>query len=138
MKQRLNCILLIDDSEADNYLDTMVAEETEVADEVVAIERPVDALDYLKTKKDGEYPKPALIFLDINMPGMTGWEFPEVYETLDTDQQGKVIVVMLTTTLNPNDEARAKDSPSIKGFERKPLTHEGLQTIVKEYFPDRI
>jgi len=70
------------------------------------------ALEFLSKK--GEYskrikvPSTKLILLDINMPGMNGWEFLEEYNFLPEDQKGKIVVAMLTTSLSPDDETRAK------------------------------
>ncbi|HKB44406.1 MAG TPA: hypothetical protein VKC90_08445, partial [Chitinophagaceae bacterium] len=77
-----------------------------------------------------------LIFLDINMPAMNGWEFLDKYNELDQQHKGKVITVMLTTSLNPDDKLKANDNPIISRFETKPLTSEKLHAILRKYFPE--
>ncbi|MEZ4825502.1 MAG: response regulator [Bacteroidia bacterium] len=134
MKQKLNCILLIDDDEDDNFIHQMVIRKADVAHKIVIRENGLDALEYLQTLENGKYPQPDLIFLDINMPRMNGWEFLAEYQKLESVQQGKVMVVMLTTSLNPNDENRAKSNPYINKFLTKPLTRDRLLEIIDQRF----
>lgn len=138
MQKKLSCVLLIDDDSPTNFLNKMVIEEANCAEVVEVAQSGKDALEYLTKTMDIEsgsrYPNPDLIFLDINMPAMDGWEFLEQYESLAKDQKGKVIMVMLTTSLNPEDEMKAMIKPGIAGFRSKPLTHKMLEEILNEYF----
>lgn len=134
MSNKLNCILLIDDDEATNFVHRMVIKKAGCAEEVVAVPSGQAALEYLTSEKNGQMPKPDLIFLDINMPAMNGWEFLKEYEKLEEAQKGQVVVVMLTTSLNPDDRRNAESIEAISSFENKPLTFEILQTIVDQYF----
>jgi CheY-like chemotaxis protein len=138
MKKKLNCILLIDDNKPTNFLHELVIKNRACAEKVVSVESGQEALDFLTKKVDGSYEQPDLIFLDINMPGMNGWEFLEKYKQLNTNQQGKVIVVMLTTSINPDDMEKAKEIENISDFMRKPLTPELLESVLVEYFSDQL
>ena len=71
------------------------------------------------------------------MPAMNGWEFLDEYRNLNIAPQHKMIMVMLTTSLFPEDKAKAGRSPEISGFENKPLTLDKLERILKTYFLDR-
>lgn len=137
MKQKLNCILLIDDDEPTNFLNRMVIEEMDCSKRVEVMQSAKEALKYLtNTTPEGDYPRPDLVFLDINMPAMDGWEFLEKYNQLPEDQKAKIVVVMLTTSFNPEDEMKAHKIPGISGFWNKPLTPEILLSILHKHFPD--
>lgn len=136
MKRKLNCVLLIDDDESTNFLHEIIIKKAGITEQVVAQQSGSAALEYLQSKNDGEYPQPDLIFLDINMPGMNGWEFLEEYKKLHEDQQGRLVVVMLTTSLNPGDAERAKGMAEIDDFKNKPLTVEMLHEVMKKNFSD--
>jgi CheY-like chemotaxis protein len=102
-----------------------------------------EALDYLScagkpAPLNESCPSPEIIFLDINMPAMDGWEFLQKYEALPDAHKSSIIVIMLTTSFNPEDELKARKIPSVKEFRNKPLTADLLQDILNKYFPDRI
>ena len=134
MQRKLNCVLLIDDDEATNFINEMVIEESGKAEEVVKIQSAFDALTFLKSEEKGKHPQPDLIFLDINMPGMDGWEFLEEYEKLDDGMKAKVILVMLTTSVNPDDKKKAEQFNIVDNFMLKPLTVDDFNSICEEYF----
>lgn len=138
MKQKLNCILLIDDDETTNFVNEILIDKAECAEKVHAVTSGLAALDFLKSINDyGDHPQPDLIFLDINMPVMDGWEFIEEYKKLLPEQRGKVLVWMLSTSENPKDIARAKAIGS-DGFLAKPLTFSKLMDIIQANFPDKL
>jgi CheY-like chemotaxis protein len=124
--------MLIDDNIDDNFYHARVIKKADAAEVVISKSSGMAALEYLKLKKDHTHEHPDLIFLDINMPGMNGWEFLEEYEKLDKDLQSHVIVVMLTTSENPDDQAKAMHH--ISDFKTKPLTREMLEEIINKYF----
>ncbi|MBI1226693.1 MAG: response regulator [Bacteroidetes bacterium] len=135
MRPKLNKILLIDDSEADNFIHQRVIKKADVAHNIIVKNNGQSALDYLCTQdEDGNYPVPELVFLDINMPAMNGWEFLEHYDKLKPEQKAGVIVCMLTTSVAEVDRQRAGEVPLVESFLHKPLTQETLLKILDEYF----
>jgi CheY-like chemotaxis protein len=138
MKNKLNCILLVDDDEPTNFLNQMVIEELDIAEQIRIAQNGQEALTYLKKTGTGDenFPLPDLILLDINMPAMNGWEFLERYSHLPDHQKANVIIVMLTTSFNPDDRAKANEISEVTGFETKPLTVDKLQTLLEKYFPE--
>ena len=136
MNNKLNCILVIDDDEPTNFFTNMILEETGCAHHISIVQSGREALAYLAKSETGDpdpaFPSPDLIFLDINMPAMDGWEFLERYKNLRKSH--KVIVVMLTTSLFPEDKLRAREMPEISGFENKPLTPEKIALVLQRHF----
>ena len=138
MKTKINCVLLVDDDEATNFIHKHVIQAADFADQVKIAENGLQALDYLNSIHDSDYVKPDLIFLDINMPVMNGWEFLEQYKQLDEELKGQMMVVMLTTSLNPDDKANSKAIGGIDHFMSKPLTVEMLHDLQLRYFAQGI
>ncbi|MFN3999841.1 response regulator [Algoriphagus sp.] len=133
--KKLDCVLLIDDDEATNFYHTIILEEEFTGVHIQSVRSAKEGLDFLLCNgKYAEYPQPGIIFLDINMPGMNGWEFLEKYNELTKDIHERSVVVMLTTSLNPDDQERAATIPVVKEFVIKPLTPDTFWKVVHENF----
>ncbi len=128
--KKVNSILLIDDDKATNFLHRMVIEDLGLCDSIVEAGDGLEAIDYLTAQTLSGYPKPDLIFLDINMPRMDGWEFLSAYRDLPEECQGGAVIAMLTTSLNPDDRERAKQFDCVRCFENKPLDEGKLQRLL--------
>jgi CheY-like chemotaxis protein len=139
MKKKLNCILLIDDDEPTNFISNMLLEEANCTNHIQIEESGQRALGYLSktahcsSEKTGLF-YPELIFLDINMPAMNGWEFLEKYKELELEPHPETIIIMLTTSINPDDKLKAENIPLVTAFANKPLTGKMIQRIIKEHF----
>lgn len=133
--EKLDCVLLIDDDDATNFYHTIILEEEFIEGHIQSVRSASEGLDFLLCK--GIYakcPQPGIIFLDINMPGMNGWDFLNKYNELSKDIHDRSIVVMLTTSVNPDDKERAARIPIVKEFVPKPLTPEVFWKVVNENF----
>lgn len=135
----LDCILLIDDDPATNFIHEKVISRMQWDIHIQVASSALEALDYLR-KKDffndiEKYPQPGIIFLDINMPGMNGWEFLEVYKDLPESNKARIVIAMLTTSLNPDDEKKASTyNEDLKEFLHKPLTMQNLEYLAEKYY----
>ncbi|MEO8765658.1 MAG: response regulator [Ginsengibacter sp.] len=140
MEQKLNCIMVIDDDEPTNFLSNMIIEEAGCTNHIQIEDSVAKALNYLRDSANrdhhkNEFPVPDLIFLDINMPAMNGWEFLEKYNRLEYTSLDKIKIVMLTTSLDPDDIIKAKKINGVVDFKHKPLTEQILNEVLQEYFP---
>jgi CheY-like chemotaxis protein len=136
MKRKLNSILLIDDDFDCNYFHERLLQRADCANKIYCVNDGREALDFLLSLIDGEYPNPAIIFLDINMPRMNGWEFLEEYKKLTEFQKAKIVLILLTSSLNPDDKDKGLNNCDVKGFYNKFLDKETLQEILIENFPE--
>ncbi len=134
--KKLGSILLVDDSKADNFIHSRRLARLEIAEEVIVCSDGRQALDYLcTTRPDGTYPRPDVLFLDINMPIMDGWQFLEEYSQLPAERRATVTVAMLTSSVGESDYARAYSYSVLDAHEAKPLSKEKIRALLHQYFP---
>lgn len=119
----LGRVMLIDDERVDQMMYKRILDRSGMARDIIGFTYAEDALAYLA---DPAQPSVDMIFLDINMPRMTGFEFLEAAgNTLGAGFQTSV-VIMLTTSLNRADRERAAKFPLVKAYLNKPLEPEHL------------
>lgn len=120
-------ILLVDDDYPTNMLHQFVLKRIDLFKQVEVAQTATDALAIL-TKGDFQ---PDLIFLDINMPAMNGFEFIEVLRKTELPIPP---IVLLTTSHNPVDQQKATTYNEIKLYRNKPLNVGMVQDIFEEFF----
>lgn len=126
-------VMLVDDNEIDNLINQKMIEGTAFADNIFVSSSAISAIDFLKNiskiKETGDKLLPSIIFLDINMPIMDGFQFLDEFENLPKNIKGKCKVVMLSSSLNPRDIEQAKNNDYVHEYFTKPLKAEDLNKI---------
>lgn len=123
-------VLLIDDDESVNFLHEYMLKKSGEFDPILSLNKASKALELLaQTDIDDQ---PDLIFLDINMPGMDGWEFLAEFESLESANKEKTNVVMITSSVNPDDKQKSLRYSDVKSFITKPLNQRILKQITIE------
>lgn len=138
---KLKNILLVDDDEITNYINSDLIESCGITEKISIALNGKEALDYIMKAheaKDSTYVVPDLILLDINMPVMNGFQFLENYNYLQNDNKFSSIVTMLTTSLIKDEVSRALSMDNIvKGYIEKPLTKEVVMQIYETHLQNR-
>ena len=126
-------IMVIDDNPTDRYIAKRMAEKYHFAEEIILQESALEALNYIRSLENTPDLLPQFIFLDINMPGMNGYEFLEEYANLSESIRTNCIVLMITTSIHPDDFKRAENNPSVFRFLNKPLDREKFRLLEYEF-----
>lgn len=132
-KPKYSSVMLIDDSEIDNFINEKMIEGCGFADRVYVHTSGRSALEFLKNlvkakSAIGEL-IPEVIFLDINMPIMDGFQFMLEYGKLPDNIKEYSKVVILTTSINPQDFELARGYKKVEKYVNKPLTEEVLDLL---------
>lgn len=125
-------VLVIDDTEIDLKIAQMAMNRYSFAEEVVMKKSAISGLEYLESFQSSPQELPQLIFLDINMPELSGFDFLERYEKLPEIIQRNCIIMMLSTSLVEEDHKRALDNKFVNKFLNKPIDKAKLEDIRNE------
>lgn len=125
MNTNIKTVMLIDDNKIDNFFHERAIKKHNDAIKVIVYLSAEEALTAIKENQSDEVPE--VIFLDINMPGMNGWEFLDEYFKLDEKQRKSIVITMLSTSENPDDMKSAQELGV--SFSSKPLTTEILNDL---------
>ncbi len=118
-----NC-LLIDDNYIDNFVTRKILESGNFAEIITVVRSATEAIESLA---NGEV-KPDVIFLDVRMPLMSGFEFLEAYDKIPIDKGG-IKIFMLSSSLDPHDMRKSTDNKYITQFIHKPLTQKAIEEL---------
>lgn len=124
----LNLILCVDDDPITLMLCKKVIEKTTFSEKIITAQNGEEALSYFDAIKidfevnNKSTPLPQLIFLDLNMPVMGGWEFLDSFSTSNYSNFNTIKVVVLSSTIDPEDLQKASTYPMVIDFLPKPIT----------------
>jgi len=125
MSNHYKTCLLIDDNYIDNFVTRRILESSNFADQVVVSQSAAEAIDSLRSGSV----KPDVIFLDIRMPMMGGFEFLQEYDKIDVENKNSIKIFMLSSSLDPTDMKKSMNNKYITQFIHKPLTQKALDEI---------
>ncbi len=132
----LEQILCIDDDPITLMLCKKVIAKSSFSKEIITAPNGEEALHHFNTlkynNKSKTSKKPELIFLDLNMPVMGGWEFLDLFTSPDYSDFNTAKVIVLSSTIDPDDLAKAKKYPIIIDFLSKPITKPMLEYLKKK------
>src|SRR5258707_11459303 len=127
--RKYRTVMLIDDNEIDNLINQKMIEAASIAENIYTHTGAKSAIEFLKNMEKMDVADkvlPDVIFLDIDMPLMDGFQFLDEFEKLSNGVRKKCRIVMLTSSINPQDFTRSKKYVSVRQYLNKPLTNESI------------
>jgi CheY-like chemotaxis protein len=117
--------LLIDDNYIDNFVTRRILEGGDFAEKVIVSQSASEAIESLRAGTV----RPDVIFLDIRMPVMGGFEFLQEYDKIDIENKQAIKIFMLSSSLDPTDLKKSSNNKYITQFIHKPITQKTLDDI---------
>ncbi len=130
MSKKINNILLVDDDTVNNFIVVNTLNKLDITDNVDSVLNGLEGIEYLKAKIESNKALiPSVIFLDINMPVMDGWEFLEEFELLPEEVKDNCNIYMVSSSVYEDDIAKSRQYKSVKDFISKPLMRDKILEI---------
>jgi CheY-like chemotaxis protein len=129
MAQKLPLIGIIDDDKIYQFMLTRLIKNNILSENIITFPDGEKAIQYLIENKTITQNIPDIIFLDINMPIIDGWQFIEEYACIKTEIKKKVVIFMLSSSVNPIDIERANKINEISDYIVKPIKSEEIIKI---------
>lgn len=120
--------IVIDDSKLDCFIAEKIIKNTSRCKSVNTFQQATDAITFIKTCTPSGLP--TIVFVDIQMPVMNGFEFVEAFEKLPAEVRTGYSIYMLSSSINENDIAKVKSYTSVKQFLNKPLTNSTIGIVL--------
>ena len=123
-------IFIIDDDKLFVFLTRKSIEETNLVTDIKEFGDGQVAIDYLKEIIGKTDALPDIIFLDLSMPVMDGWEFLKEYQVLEPKLKKKIKLYIFSSSISPHDIERANNIGSVTDFIIKPLSKEKFKEVL--------
>ena len=127
---KFETVMIIDDNLVDLYIISRMITKNNFGKNVLHYTEAQEAMKYLQENQYNISKLPQIIFVDIYMPLMSGFEFLEAYETLSTNLKNYCETYIVSSTINNEDIARSSNNKNVVSFHVKPITKEFLDRII--------
>lgn len=133
--QQIQQVCVIDDDEIYMYLIRKSLAALDLEHTIHSYSNGSEALKGLTSLVENQTPFPEIIFLDINMPIMDGWEFLNAFREIQSKLTNKIPIYIISSSIAAEDKEKAKLYPEIIGYLSKPVELETLASIIKQEDP---
>jgi CheY-like chemotaxis protein len=133
MLRKLNQVVLIDDNETTSFLNNRLLQRLDLAENILSFTNAEQAFHQLWGPAAPVQPAPELVFVDLKMPGMDGFEFLNQYSRLAPEVREKTVMAVLTTSMHSADTTRVAQYEGVE-YLAKPLTEEKMQKLLDKRF----
>lgn len=132
LQPKFETVMIIDDNTIDLYISSRLIIKNYFGKKVLEYSDAKEALEYLQDHKDNIAELPQVIFVDIYMPMMSGFEFLEEYDKLPLDLKNNCRTYIVSSTIDNDDILRARRDRNVISLQVKPINKEFLDRIIAD------
>ncbi|HLF51542.1 response regulator [Flavobacterium sp.] len=124
-------LMIIDDDDVFVFLTKKTIAQVNVVENIKVFDNGLDSINYIKENWENADLLPEVIFLDLSMPIMDGWQFLDEYILLEPKIEKEIIIYVISSSISPEDLKKAKSINVVTDFIVKPITKEKLMEVIK-------
>ncbi len=121
-----NTVMIVDDSKMDLMLNQIILETEHYAKSILSYSSPSEAINYLDEAEQGKQTFPDILFLDLNMPVLSGFDILNRFDAFTSPQSKECKIYVLSSSDDEEDIARLKTYKNVVTYLSKPLSNAEL------------
>lgn len=130
--KKINTFCIVDDDDLYQFTTTLLLKNTDLVNKIIVFSDGLKAINFLKDEMGNIENIPDILFLDINMPVMDGWEFLEEYLLIKPMMPKTVVIYMVSSSVDERDVLKAKSISALSGYLIKPISSENIMEVILE------
>lgn len=128
--KKINTFCIIDDDDIYQFTTSLMLKKTDLVNKIILFSNGLKAINFLKDELGNIENIPDVLFLDINMPIMDGWEFLKEYLLIKPMIPKTVIIYMVSSSVDERDVLKAKSISEISGYLVKPISSQNIKEVI--------
>ncbi len=129
MEGKIETVCIVDDDDIYQFTASMEIQKTNLVNKIIMFPNGLKALDYINIEKDNPGNLPDVIFLDVNMPMMDGWDFLKEFIIMKANLPKSIVIFMVSSSVDSRDVDRAHEISEVSGYMVKPMGKQRLTEV---------
>jgi CheY-like chemotaxis protein len=123
-------VAIIDDDEIFQFTTKIKFEKLGLVEDVMIFNDGEEAIQFIQSGNKEDMPE--ILLLDINMPIVDGWDFLELFEKVPKEKKQMMEILMLSSSINPDDVKRAEANAYVVDYITKPISDADVKKIFRQ------
>lgn len=130
--KKIETFCIVDDDDIYQFTTSLLLKKTDLVNKIIVFSNGLKAINFLKDEMGTKENIPDVLFLDINMPVMDGWEFLEEYLLIKPMMPKTVVIYMVSSSVDEKDVLKAKSISALSGYLVKPISSQNIMEVILE------
>lgn len=128
--KKINTFCIVDDDDIYRFTTSLLLKKSDLVNKIIMFSNGLKAINYLKEEMDNIENIPDVLFLDINMPVMDGWEFLQEYLVIRPMMPKTVVIYLVSSSVDEKDVLKAKSISELSGYLVKPISSQNIKEVI--------